>query len=475
MAVFGTSSGAGKTLLVSLLLKHFRKKGISAAPFKALNISLNAGVGRGGEIAFAQVFQAKIAGLEPEVDMNPVLVKPQENDLYVVIKGKHAATVTVDEFYSEDFQAYLRREIEDSFNRLSKKYELLVIEGTGAPTEINLPDLSNRYMLKISGAKYLLVSDIYRGGSLASILGTVNILGRERFIGAVLNRYSGREDLIRPAIKIMMERYSIRILGYIPYYEIVAPWEDSSDSVPSRYGRIKVLFVRTPYMSNFTDAFPLFMYPDTGINFQSFVSGGYDLIVFPGSKVTVKDIKYLESVNAKEESIEALKNGSMIMGICGGLQALSEKIIDNVESKVGEYRGLSLLKAKTLMNSSKVVASSRAKVINGPAKGTLIKGYEIHYGITEHRTPFELIYQRNDFRLIQKSGAYEGRVFGTYIHGIFENEAFTLRLLNHLRVKKGLKPLSPADVQPFEDIYEKIYNDFTTFVDVQTIEKELAL
>ena len=456
------------------MLKHFRKKGISAAPFKALNISLNAGVGRGGEIAYAQVFQARIAGLEPEADMNPVLVKPQENDLYVVIKGKHSATVTLDEFYSEAFQEYLRKEITDSFNRISKKYELIIIEGTGAPTEINLPDLSNRYMLKISGAKYLLVSDIYRGGSLASILGTVDILGRERFIGAVLNRYSGREDLIRPAIKIMMERYSIRILGYIPYYEIVAPWEDSSDSVPSRYGRIKVLFVSAPYMSNFTDAFPLFMYPDTGINFQSYVSGGYDLIVFPGSKVTIKDIKHLESVNAKEESIEALKNGSMIMGICGGLQALGEKIIDNVESKIGEYRGLSLLKAKTLMNSSKVVASSRAKVLKGPAAGTLIKGYEIHYGVTEHRTPFELIYQRNDSRLNQKSGAYEGEVFGTYIHGIFENEAFTIKLLNHLREKKALEPLSPANVQPFEEIYEKIYREFTKFVDVQAIEKEVG-
>ncbi len=329
-------------------------------------------------------------------------------------------------------------------------------------------------MLKISGAKYLLISDIYRGGSLASILGTVNILGQERFIGAILNKYSGREDLIKPAMSLMMKRYGIRMLGFIPYHEIVAPWEDSSDSVPSRYGRIKVLFVRTPFMSNFTDAFPLFMYPDTGINFQGYVSGGYDLIVFPGSKVTVRDIKYLKSVNAEEESRDALKNGSTIMGICGGLQALGEKIIDDVESKEGEYSGLSLLKAKTLMNVSKVVANSKAKVLNGPAAGTMIKGYEIHYGITEHRNPFELIYQRNGFSEVQKSGAYEGQVFGTYIHGVFENETFTLKLLNQLRRKKGLGPISISSVQPFDDIYEKIYRDFTTFVDVQTIENELG-
>jgi len=475
LAVFGTSSGAGKTLLVSLLLKHFRKKGYSVAPFKALNISLNSGVGKGGEIAYAQIFQAKVAGLEPEVEMNPILVKPQEKDLYVVVKGKYRATVTVEEFYSQKFQEYLRNVITDSFNKLSKKHDLIIIEGTGAPTEINLPDLSNRYILKISGAKYLLVSDIYRGGSLASILGTVIILGRERFIGAILNKYSGKEDLIKPAMSIMMKRYGIKILGFIPYYEIVAPWEDGSDTVPSKYGRLKILFVRTPYMSNFTDAFPLFMYPDIGINFQGYVSGGYDLIVLPGSKVTVRDIKYLKSVNAEEELRNALKNGSTVMGICGGLQALGEKIIDNLESKEGEYSGLSLLKAKTVMNSSKVVANSNAKVLQGPSAGTLIKGYEIHYGITEHRIPFELIYQRNGINTFKQSGAYEGQVFGTYIHGIFENEIFTLKLLNSLRQKKGLEPISLSSVQHFEDIYENIYNNFRKFVDVQAIEDEVGV
>ncbi len=426
-------------------------------------------------MAYAQVFQAKVAGLEPEADMNPILVKPQENDLYVVIKGEHRATVTVEEFYSERFQEYLRKIIADSFNRLSKKHDLIIIEGTGSPTEINLPDLSNRYMLKISGAKYLLVSDIYRGGSLASILGTVTILGRERFIGAILNKYSGKEDLIKPAMTIMMERYRIRMLGFIPYHELVAPWEDSADSIPSRYGRVKVLFIRTPYISNFTDAFPLFMYPDVGINFQGYITGGYDLIVLPGSKVTVKDIKYLKSVNAQEEAQNALKNGSLIMGICGGLQALGEKIIDNLESREGEFSGLSLLKAKTFMNGSKVVSSTKAKVLNGPASGTLIKGYEIHYGITEHRKPFELIYQRNGAKVNQPSGGYEGQVFGTYIHGIFENENFTLKLLNYLRQKKGFEPLSSRLVQPFEYVYENIYKDFTRFVDVQFIESKLGL
>lgn len=457
------------------MLKHFRNKGLSVAPFKALNISLNAGVGKGGEMAYAQVFQAKVAGTEPEVDMNPILIKPQEKDLYVVIRGKQRATVSVDEFYSDSFQSYLRGVIADSFNALSKKYDLVVIEGTGAPTEINLPDLSNRYMLKVSGAKYLLVSDIYRGGSLASVLGTVSMLGRERFIGAILNKYSGREDLIRPAMKIMMQRYKLRILGFIPYYYIVAPWEDSADNVPGKYGRVKVLFVKTPYMSNFTDAFPLFMYPDVGISFQGYVSGGYDLIVFPGSKVTVADIKYLESVNAQQEAVEALKNGSMIMGICGGLQALGQKIIDNVESKAGEYRGLSLLSAKTLMNRSKVVANSEARVLRGPAAGSLIKGYEIHYGITIHKTPFELIYSRNSYRTIQESGAYEGKVFGTYIHGIFENENFTLKLLNYLRQKRGLAPISAGSVELYEEIYEKLYSDFINFVDVQTIETEIGV
>mgnify|MGYP001772748117 FL=1 len=475
VAVFGTSSGAGKSLVSSLLIKHFKESGYSVAPFKALNVSLNSFAGKDGEVAYAQAFQARVAGIEPEADMNPVLVKPEAGRLHVVLRGRAIGSVTVEEFYSERFQEVLRKAIEESFRRLSSEHELIVIEGTGSPTEINLPDLSNRYVLEMSGARYVLVSDMHLGGSIASSLGTVEILGKEKLIGVVFNRYSGSPELIRPLFDLMLERFGIKVLGYLPLYDLASPWEDSADQVRAKYGRIKVLFVRSPYMSNFTDAFPLYFYPDVGISFQGFVSRGFDLIVFPGSKVTYEDLKYLRSVNAAEEAREAAEEGSLIMGICGGLQALGEKVIDSVESKKGEFEGLGLLKAKTVMQGEKIVSRTEAEVLRGPASGELIRGYEIHYGLTEHKQPFELITKRNGLRANELSGAYEGSVFGTYVHGIFDNPGFSLKLINYLRKKRGLGEISERDLESFDELFQSIYADFEKNVDLSYVDEALGL
>ncbi|MGC9209334.1 MAG: cobyric acid synthase [Nitrososphaeria archaeon] len=473
LAVFGTSSGAGKTLLASLIIRRLRERGLRVAPFKALNVSLNAGVGSGGEMAYAQVFQARIAGVEPEADMNPVLVKPEPGGLHVVVQGRHVATVDVNAFYSEGFQELLRRRIAESLRRLSSRFDAVVIEGTGSPTEINLPDLSNRYVLSISDARYILVSDISRGGSLAAILGTVEILGRERFAGAVLNRYSGSEELIRPAYDIMLRRYGIRILGYLPEYGLAAPWEDSAETPPERSGSVRVLVLRAPYMSNFTDVFPLYLYPDVGIAFQSYAVGGYDLYILPGSKATHADVKFMLRNGVREDLRAAVSDGSLVMGICGGLQALGRRIVDRVESGAGEFDGLGLLDAITVMAPVKSVHRSTALIERGPARGTSVRGYEIHYGRTLHRTPFETITERDGRGVRINSGAYEGRVFGTYIHDIFLNGEFTLRLINHIRRNKGLREIWAGEVAPYDDWFERIYRDFLRTVDVEALDRAI--
>jgi len=447
----GTSSGAGKTFFVTALLRILRDMGVDAVPFKAQNMSLNSVAAEGGEMAYAQAMQARAAGVQPSVLMNPILIKPERGLSHVVVLGKHYMTLNPMDYYREDVHEKLFRIALEAFNELQRKHELVVIEGAGSPAEINLKDMANIEFARAVGSKNVIISDIDRGGAFASIIGTVKIIGRRGLIGAVLNKFRGDEGLLRPAYKIMLQKYKIRILGAIPYLTSMLPWEDSADSLPSRSGKVRIGVVKLPHMSNFTDIYPLYKVKEVGISFDEAPDPqDYDLTIIPGSKLTVHDLIQLRSSGFDELLKKAVMNGRWIMGICGGFQMLGKKIIDRVESGIGEIDGMNVLEAETVMEPIKKVRNVDGVVVAKGMEGIPISGYEIHYGQTVSPSPFAIIRKDNGLPVSRPDGSHNNRVFGTYVHGIFENVDFTLTLINMLRSENGYELLKG----PFNLSYE---------------------
>ncbi len=442
LMVMGTSSGSGKTFFVTAILSILRDMGVDAVPFKAQNMSLNSAVAEGGEIAYAQAMQARAAGIGPSVLMNPVLIKPEGRISHVVVMGKHYMTLNPRDYYREDIHDSLFRIAIEAFRELQRKHELVVIEGAGSPAEINLRDMANVEFSKAVGAKNILISDIDRGGAFASILGTVNMIGRRGLIGAVMNKFRGDEGMLKPAYRIMMERYKIRILGAVPYLPLMLPWEDSADNLPSRGGKVRVGVVKLPHMSNFTDIYPLYKVKELGISFEELPDPqDYDLTIIPGSKVTVHDLIQLKVSGFDEMLKRAVSDGRWIMGICGGLQMMGKRIIDRVESGIGEIDGMNVLEAETVMEPVKRVRNVEGTVVAKGMEGIPISGYEIHYGETVSPSPFAVIRKDNGLPVSRPDGSQSDKVFGTYLHGIFENEDFTLSLVNMLRSENGFDVL----------------------------------
>lgn len=443
LMVMGTSSGAGKTFFVTSILKILKDMGVDAVPFKAQNMSLNSAVAEGGEIAYAQAMQARAAGVEPSVLMNPVLIKPEASKSHVVVMGKHYMTLNPRDYYRDEIHDKLMSIALDAFRELRSKHELVVIEGAGSPAEVNLKDMANTEFARAVGARTVLISDIDRGGAFASILGTVSITGRRGLIGAVLNKFRGDEGLLRPAYRIMKERYNIRILGAVPYLHLMLPWEDSADSLPSRGGRIRVGVVKLPHISNFTDIYPLYKVRELGISFEEFPDPqDYDLTIIPGSKVTVHDLIHLKASGFDEMLKRAVSDGKRVMGICGGLQMMGKRIVDRVESGIGEIDGLNILEAETVMEPVKKVRNVEGTIVAKGMEGIPISGYEIHYGETVSPSPFAVIMKENGMPVSRPDGSQSGKVFGTYLHGIFENEDFTLSLVNTIRAENGYDAIS---------------------------------
>ncbi len=467
--MLGTSSGAGKSLVASAIIRALHKRGIDVAPFKPINISLNAGVGEGGEMAYAQIVQARAAGLEPEACMNPVLVKPEENGMHVIIRGKHALTSSFNSLNSRNVQERLFDEAMNCFIKLEKEHDLIVIEGTGSPAEVNMPNTLGMSFIRSVKAKFILVSDVYRGGSFASVLGTLDVIGKDGFIGAVLNRMAGDAKYIENAFQIMRFKYGINILGVLPIYDLTLPWEDSSDMPKPKNGSVKFLVITAHYMSNFTDVYPLYLVDDTGVSFMPYYVDGFDAVIIPGSKVTVADVIQLKREGVDEDLRAAASGGKLVMGLCGGFQALGTKIIDYVESRAGEVDGLGLLPNKTLMEGQKVVSRSSGYVIAGPGAGVHVSGYEIHYGKTESINPHLIINKRNGSEVTAPDGEVQGNVIGTYLHGILENDSYLLSLINMLRAKKGLQPLNLPVPLSYEPALDLLANELEKRINVDKI------
>ncbi|ASJ14035.1 cobyric acid synthase [Thermococcus radiotolerans] len=457
LMVLGTSSGAGKSLLVTALCRIFSNLGYDVVPFKSQNMSLNSAPSiEGGEISRAQYLQAIACRKRPSVRFNPILLKPEGNmRSQVVFMGKPIGSVSARDYMLSRKEELFRKAM-TVLDELKEKHDLVIIEGAGSPVEINLKDydIANTRVMLYAGAKGILVTDIYRGGSFASIVGTMELLKpeeREAIIGFVFNKFRGDPSLLGPGFEYLEERYEKPTLGVIPYVEHRLPEEDSLTEFPKVRGELHIQIIRLPHISNFTDFEPLHW--ANGVDYVTRaeeIKG--DVVIIPGSKNTVEDLLWLRENGFEDAILEAHRDGSFIVGLCGGFQMLGEKILDTVESKRGIVKGIGLLPAKTVFERVKRTNHLRAEVLWEPARGMAVEGYEIRFGRSVSERPFSVIRAINSAKAFEPEGAVGERAFGTYLHGIFHNFAFTERFLNLLREERGLEPISIEDWSIEEEI-----------------------
>jgi adenosylcobyric acid synthase len=463
LMIQGTGSGVGKSIIVAGLCRNFRDQGINVAPFKAQNMALNSFITKeGGEIGRAQAYQAEAARIEPSVDMNPVLLKATgEAGCQVILNGKVHRNMQAQEYYAYKEHAWAA--VTEAYARLSKKYDLIVIEGAGSPAEINLAndEVVNMSVARYANAPVLLVGDIDKGGVFASLYGTIALLDKDAdYIKAfIINKFRGDLDILKPGLTMIHEKTGRPVLGVIPYLGDLGLHEE--DGIPlerlwwSGHGKsvgpkIKVVVVRLRYISNFTDFDPFQYEADVELvySLRDADIEHADLVIIPGSKNTVQDLLFLRESGIEASIKRAADNGIPIAGVCGGYQMLGKKILDPhcVEGPHQEVAGLGLLDVETIFDRTKTTCQVEASLNEEFEMGNAdwcgndsLKGYEIHMGSTTGDVGlFKL--KRLDSAFVQ-DGSAKGNVWGTYIHGIFDNDAFRRGLINALREKRGLAPV----------------------------------
>jgi len=402
----------------------------------------------------AQVMQAEAAGTEPSVYMNPILLKPTSDvGSQVIVNGRVRGNMQAKEYF--EYKKELVPDILAAVEQLSKEYEIIVIEGAGSPAEINLKDhdIVNMGMAELVDAPVLLVGDIDRGGVFAQLYGTLELLEpeeRSRVKGLIINKFRGDKSILDPGIEMIEEKSGVPVVGVLPYMDIRLDDEDSlSERLESRReGRIDIAVIRLPYISNFTDFNVFDSFPGTGVRYVTRVQelGEPDLLILPGSKSTVHDMRWLKESGLDAAVIRYARAGGILFGICGGYQMLGERISDPESTETGgEIGGLGLLPLETELAPEKVMGQTEGvfrKVTGALAgfAGLTYRGYEIHMGRTlvtgktaggKEESPAEAFTEAG-------TGYSVGNVYGTYIHGIFDAEEVASELLRILAERKGL-------------------------------------
>lgn len=479
--VVGTTSHAGKSLLSAAICRILARRGWRVAPFKGQNMALNSYVTTsGGEIGYAQAVQAWAAGVTPTVDMNPILLKPQGNmTSQVILKGKAVGKVSATDYYEQYFDVGWQA-ITESLQHLAAEFDLLVCEGAGSPAEINLKhrDLTNMRVAKHLNAPTLLVVDIDRGGAFAHVVGTLELLEPEEralIRGVVINKFRGQRSLLESGLQWLEERTGIPVLGVIPWIEDVFPAEDSLDLLERKHsnqGELEIAVIRLPRISNFTDFDPLEAEPSVSLKYISPKQelGHPDAVIIPGSKTTIADLLVLQRTGMAEAIQNYAAAGGTVLGICGGFQMLGKFLADpeGVEGEAGRFKGLSLLPIQTVITGQKV-ARQRQVVSNFPQVGLPVAGYEIHQGRsriveTPNTAPnpntYQALFDDPSLGLVDN---YQS-VWGTYLHGIFDNGAWRRAWLNRLRQQRGLKSL-PTGVSNYRKQRETMLNTLAAIVE----------
>jgi adenosylcobyric acid synthase len=445
LMVQGTSSSVGKSLLVAGLCYLFARRGVKVAPFKAQNMSNNAAVcPDGSEIGRAQSTQALASGLQPHVDMNPVLIKPEaDSRSQVVVMGRPWKTLDAREYYPK--KDILWKEVTAALDRLRAQYELVIIEGAGSAAELNLRagDIVNMAVARYADAPVLLAGDIDRGGIFAQLIGTVWLLEPEErnlVKGLIVNKFRGDITLFDDGVRILEEKSEVSVLGVIPYlHDLFIPEEDAVAlenpfAAPVQTdAEIEIVVIRLPRIANFDDFDPLATEPGVRVRYVDSPEqiGDPAAIIIPGTKSTVKDLAWLRSRGFDKVIQGHAQQSGVVVGICGGYQMLGEVIHDPhyVESKLDSAPGLGLLPIETVFAGDKATHQASAQVRNGPGwfaklEGQTVNGYEIHMGRTQGQSPFLEIVKRSGQSVHAPDGAAsgDGKIWGCYIHGLFANE-----------------------------------------------------
>ena len=462
----GTSSHVGKSILCTAFCRILAQDGYLTAPFKAQNMALNSYVTRsGGEMGRSTVAQAEAAGVDPIVEMNPVLLKPTGNSCsQVVLLGESVGNYSASE-YQNRYSQKAWASVQKAMDYMQSHFDVLVIEGAGSPAEVNLKknDIVNMRIAKEFNAPVFLIADIDRGGALASIVGTLMLLDEdERALvkGLIINKFRGDITLLYPALDFLKEKTGVPVLGVIPFLDKLGIDDEDSVSlqdIPTDHVMrdIHIAVMQTPKISNFTDFDALAHEPDVNVRFvqKGDIIGHPDLIMLPGSKNTTEDLLYLKRQGYAKEIVELAESGVPVIGICGGYQMLGEKVCDplHVESQNDEVEGLGLLPYETSMHGKKntyqvLFDCDSLPFLDMEFSGKDMRGYEIHMGettLTKEAQSLFHITQRSESTVDLMDGYINEKhnVFGTYCHGIFDNDEIRRAMINALRKRKGLEEL----------------------------------
>jgi adenosylcobyric acid synthase len=456
-----TMSDSGKTVIVAALLRILRSRGFRASPFKAQNMSLNSYPSiEGGEIALAQAMQAYVAGLMPSVYHNPILIKPMSVDkAEYIILGRPRVQLTFNQYLTEGWLRSLAiRSVRRSIERLVSDYDIVVGEGAGSAYEPNLAgrDLANFRPAEWLGASVFVVLDIDRGGSFIHGLGLMRALPprwRKLVRGFIINKFRGDERLLDSAIKWLEDKTGKPVLGVLPYVDDLWLWpEDSMDLRPIGNGPLDIALIAYPYISNFNDLYPLVLEDDVTVRIVRSPKelGEPHLVILPGSKNVVASVEWMRRVGM-DEALRRVRGSSVILGICGGFQALGRVLSDphGIEAGIpGSYHGLGFVDVNTVYGVEKVVSLSRAVGLVNGIEGVEVRGYEIHRGVPQYvgDKPLVLIRERNGRSVEQFDGVFrEGDlVVGITLHDSLGDSSFRDFVLNIARENAGLPKRSSA-------------------------------
>ena len=473
LMIQGAGSNVGKSLLVAGLCRVFARQGLAVRPFKPQNMSNNAAVTvDGGEIGRAQALQALACGVDPHTDMNPVLLKPEsETGSQIIVQGKRWGTARARDYAA--IKPQLMAPVLASFRRLASNCDLVMVEGAGSPAEVNLRagDIANMGFARAACVPVVLVGDIDRGGVIAQLVGTQAVLDPDdaaMIHGFIVNKFRGDVRLFDDGYALISQRTAWPGFGVVPWFSQahLLPAEDALDIADSRrVGGLKIVCLALSRIANFDDLDPLAAEPGVSLTMLragQVLPGDADLVIIPGSKSTCADLAYLRAQGWDVDLAAHVRRGGQILGLCGGYQILGRVIHDpdGLEGAPGSVPGLGLLDVETTMSPDKRLC--RVSGIHA-ATGAKLTGYEIHLGQTEgpaRTQPFAIIDG-------QPEGAVspEGRITGTYLHGVFAEDAFRAQFLAAL----GVAPSGVGYSAGVEEALDALADHLEASVDVQAL------
>lgn len=480
----GTGSDVGKSVITAAFCRILLQEGFSPAPFKAQNMALNSYVTPNGlEIGRAQAVQAWAAGLECHSDMNPVLVKPSgDSTSQIVLNGKVYGNIDAKIYYEFPAREKLIQEVRSAYDRLSEQYSPILLEGAGSISEINLKerDFINLKMAEYAGANVILIGDIDRGGIFASLYGTMMLLEQEErqmIKGIIINKFRGDLALFEPGIKKIEELCGVPVLGVIPFFnDIDIEEEDSVSLIRKRKisdaGKVNIAVILLPHISNFTDFDTLERLQEINLFYSNNTEeiSKADIIIIPGSKNTIADLRIIKESGVAETIVSAYKNGKSVLGVCGGYQMMGEYIYDptHIEGDTDEQKGLGILPVTSVIETEKITKEVRFKFLN---HSEICHGYEIHMGRSTYSDKSNI-----EPLITMEDGTIEGfhnsvKCMGSYIHGIFDNPVVIDYILSPYLSQKNIKPVCVKSYR--EEQFDKLADHVRRHSDIDRILKML--